>query len=180
MFRQMYCAKRRGIAFKNASNYAGGEASTPEWSCPFKLVHTKLRRMGEWKMENGWSSWLLGVFTRRLTDFPHARDSGKIYWQCGSAPATAPLRWQKCSTMTLVQTMLNARSLRAVCQLGSSGPSPPIHQSPQSLANSFSSPATRSIPASDSDTMRMWTRMRPRKRSALVAIIDINASQLAF
>lgn len=147
---------------------------------PLQISAHKAPADGGMEMENGWSSWLLGVFTRRLTDFPHARDSGKIYWQCGSAPASAPLRWQKCSTMALVQTMLNARSLRAVCQLGSTGPSPPIHQSPQSLANSFSSPATRSIPASDSDTMRMWTRMRPRKRSALVAIIDINASQLAF
>jgi len=129
---------------------------------------------GKWQMGSGsGSSWLLGVFTRRLTDFPHARErvcrlvvGGKIY--IGSA--AAPLRWQKCSTMALVQTMLNARSLRAVCQLGSSG-SPnlwPIAPPPAI--------ATRSIPASDSGTMRM----RMRKRSALVAIIDINASQLAF
>jgi len=55
MFRQMYCAKRRGIAFKNASNYAGGAASTPRWrSCPFKLVHTKLRRMGYWMANGKW------------------------------------------------------------------------------------------------------------------------------
>jgi len=99
---------------------------------------------GKWRMGSGsGSSWLLGVFTRRLTDFPHARERvcllvvggwGKnIYWQC-------------CCATPLAKVLHNGtRSDNVKCALVASCLSTWLKWFPQSLANSSSSGHRHSI-----------------------------------